>query len=144
VAGHLVQQPWGPDMACDVGAANGDGGPATEAALCAPLGLAWGPGHDYLYVSEWTFPFLGPFGFPEFGTVRRIDKNGIITTFAGNGDQSDGDGLPATEAGLSSRPGAKRGRPPSPGGRRRRTGRPCRRTWRCSRSCPFDIRPSPA
>jgi serine/threonine-protein kinase len=49
----------------------GDGGPATKADLAGPVGIAIGPGHA-LYVVE-----------KGEERVRRIDRNGTITTYAG-------------------------------------------------------------
>ncbi len=70
----------------------GDGGPASLASLNGPTGLAldWS---GNLYISE----FFG-------NLVRRVDaQTGIITTVAGNGNWvSDGDGGPATAAGVQS------------------------------------------
>lgn len=67
----------------------GDGGPATEADLEAPDGLAFGPDGN-LYVSE--------FGGSR---IRMIDTEGIITTVAGGEFGAAGDGGPATEAELN-------------------------------------------
>ena len=73
---------------------SGDGGPATEAQFY--------PGHDQflsvatdaagnVYVTD-----------PENQRVRRIDTAGMISTFAGTGEEGfSGDGGPATEAQLS-------------------------------------------
>lgn len=72
----------------------GDGGPATQAKLDLPEGLALGPDGS-LYIAD-------------FGNyrVRRVDPDGIITTVAGTGEVCDdqevcGDGGPATEAKLT-------------------------------------------
>lgn len=68
---------------------DGDGGPALEANLDLVADIAVGPNGD-IYLSE-----------PESHRVRRIDENGIITTFAGTGNTGGGgDGGPATEANL--------------------------------------------
>ncbi len=68
----------------------GDGGPATEAWLAAPHGIAV-DNLGNLYIAE----------FENF-RVRKVDTNGIITTIAGNGTSGyNGDGGPATEAMLS-------------------------------------------
>ena len=77
---------------------SGDGGPAAEAQLTFPSGLAV-DGSGNLYVAN-----LGN------NRIRRIDAEGTITTIAGSGPVSSvggysGDGGPATEAQFS-RPGA--------------------------------------
>lgn len=69
---------------------SGDGGPALEAALDTPQGLALDASGN-LYIAD-----LGNH------RVRRVDPEGRITTVAGNGeDGSAGDGGPAAEAQLS-------------------------------------------
>jgi sugar lactone lactonase YvrE len=69
---------------------SGDGGPADAAAIGYVTSIAV---HDgVLFVAD-----------PGNDRVRRVDKNGSITTVAGNGtDGSDGDGGPATAAELTS------------------------------------------
>jgi hypothetical protein len=52
---------------------NGDGGPASAAPLQGPTSIAFGDGGE-VFIAE-----------AGDGRVRRIDRNGIITTFAGNG-----------------------------------------------------------
>ena len=52
---------------------SGDGGPATDAAINAPVGLAFGPDGS-LYFSD-----------AQNNRIRRISPDGIITTVAGNG-----------------------------------------------------------
>lgn len=65
----------------------GDGGPAVEASLNGPDGLAV-DAEGNVYVTE----FLGH-------RIRKIDTNGIITTVAGTGERaSTGDEGPAIEA----------------------------------------------
>jgi sugar lactone lactonase YvrE len=68
----------------------GDGGPATSAGLIAPFGLAFDQA-GHLYIAD-----------TGHSRIRRVDKAGIITTVAGNGDNAyGGDGGPATLARLS-------------------------------------------
>jgi hypothetical protein len=52
---------------------SGDGGPATQAALNSPVGLAFDR-DDNLYIADLYN-----------NRVRKVDRNGIITTFAGTG-----------------------------------------------------------
>jgi len=67
---------------------SGDGGPATEAPLGGPRGVAMGPDGSI---------YIGDYGSAR---VRRVNPDGIITTFAGGGANSpDGGGL-AIEAHL--------------------------------------------
>ena len=69
----------------------GDGGPATEATLAGPLGLAIAPDGS-LYI-----------GASSSSRVFRIDLDGTITTVAGTGEQGDGEASgPATEIPLNS------------------------------------------
>jgi sugar lactone lactonase YvrE len=69
---------------------SGDGGPATQAGLSGPLGLAFDAAGDL---------FVG--SHHGVDRVRRIDAAGIITTVAGSGEEvSSGDGGPATSAGM--------------------------------------------
>lgn len=65
----------------------GDGGSAILAQLQNPESLAIGPGDD-LYIAE-----------TSGRRVRKIDRNGMITTVAGTGESGfSGDGGPATQA----------------------------------------------
>ena len=70
---------------------SGDGGPAVEAQLDGPAGVAVdGVGNVYI---------------PDYNNhrVRRVDASGTITTFAGTGEGGfSGDGGPAIEAQLHS------------------------------------------
>src|SRR5258708_40004817 len=73
------------------GVAVGDGGPASQACVSGPAGLATDAAGD-LYIAE----ALG-------NRVRRIDRNGTITTVAGNAAGVPGfagDGQMATLASL--------------------------------------------
>ena len=68
----------------------GDGGPATEAQLGGPTGVAL-DGAGNLYIAD-----------TENQRIRKVDFTGTITTIAGTGEYSfGGDGGPATEAQLS-------------------------------------------
>ena len=68
---------------------SGDGGPTTKAQLNVPMAVA-ADREGNLYISD-DFNFR----------IRKVDKEGIITTFAGTGQhRHSGDGGPATKAGL--------------------------------------------
>jgi len=68
----------------------GDGGPATKANLNAPKRIATDPTGN-LYIAD-----------TNNNRVRKVDTNGVITTFAGNGTAVfAGDGGPASNASLS-------------------------------------------
>jgi hypothetical protein len=68
----------------------GDGGQATKARLDNPFGVARGP-DGALYVCD-----------AMNHAIRRIDRNGVITTVAGAGKKGySGDGGPALEATLN-------------------------------------------
>jgi len=69
---------------------SGDGGPASQAQFREPAGLAVDRQNN-LYVAD-----------RSNNRVRKIDSNGIVTTYAGNGQGGyHGDGGPATEAAIS-------------------------------------------
>jgi RHS repeat-associated protein len=68
----------------------GDGGPALQAGLYLPWGIALGPDGS-IYVTE-----------PQRARVRRVTPDGIITLFAGGNEQGySGDGGPAVNAKLT-------------------------------------------
>ncbi len=68
---------------------DGDGGPALEAALSLPYSAAF-DAEGALYIAD-----------PGARVVRRIGSDGMISTFAGNGEPgAQGDGGPAIEASL--------------------------------------------
>jgi sugar lactone lactonase YvrE len=70
---------------------SGDGGAANEAELNGPYGLAL-DGAGNLYIGDY-----------ENARIRRVERDGTITTIAGNGEVGTaGDGAPATEAQLQS------------------------------------------
>ncbi|MGH8487836.1 MAG: RHS repeat-associated core domain-containing protein, partial [Gammaproteobacteria bacterium] len=67
----------------------GDGGPATQAKLFAPSGLALGPDGS-LYIAD-----------TDNNRIRRVGPDGVITTVTGTGQyRYGGDGGPATQAQL--------------------------------------------
>src|SRR5579864_3332586 len=69
---------------------SGDGGPAAQAGLAEPNGLAFSPDETLLYITD-----------VADNRVRAVDlRSGTITTFAGTGAaEHSGDGRPATAAG---------------------------------------------
>jgi sugar lactone lactonase YvrE len=68
----------------------GDWGPATKAKLNFPMSVEVGKDGN-VYISDWGN-----------NRIRRVQPDGIITTFAGNGEKGfSGDGGPAIEAALN-------------------------------------------
>ena len=69
---------------------SGDGGPAVQAQLNQPFGVARGP-DGHLYICD-----------TGNHVIRRVASDGTIATVAGNGEAGySGDGGPALEAGLN-------------------------------------------
>src|SRR3954462_9895565 len=76
------------------GGFSGDGGPAAQAQLAAPIYVSATPGGGYLIVDQGNC------------RIRRVLADGMITTIAGSspctpGSTPDGDNGPATSAHLS-------------------------------------------
>ena len=69
---------------CGLKSYSGDGGPAIAAGMSDIYGLALGPDGS-LYIST-----------PLHEVIRKVDPQGIITTFAGGGTQFTKEALPAT------------------------------------------------
>lgn len=68
----------------------GDGGPATDARLSLPDGIAIGPDGSLYIADTWN------------NRIRQVRTDGVITTVAGTGTRGyGGDGFPATEAQLN-------------------------------------------
>jgi len=85
-------------VAGDGGEDLGDGGPAKSAGFCGPNDVALDASGN-LYISDGGIYCTGPGGH----TVRKVDKDGIITTVAGTGvfGGYSGDGGLATKAQLN-------------------------------------------
>ncbi len=83
---------------------SGDGGPATQAQLIGPTGVAVGPDGS-LYIAECQYTSEGSmYGSWVNNRIRRVGTDGIITTVAGVGPGGyGGDGGPAAQA-LLNRP----------------------------------------
>ncbi|HTW66692.1 MAG TPA: hypothetical protein VME17_18860 [Bryobacteraceae bacterium] len=84
-----------------IAAYSGDGGPATSAAIAAadnPDQYAGAPFEDSL--GGILADAQGNIYFADGSRIRRVGNDGTITTVAGGGTQSPGDGGPATEAAL--------------------------------------------
>ena len=75
----------------------GDGGPATAAKLDSPFGVAVDTAGN-LYIAD-----------ADNHRIRKVTTGGVISTVAGNGTGSSGDGGPATSAQLNL-PSGRRGR----------------------------------
>jgi len=73
---------------------SGDGGPATSAQLYGASGVAL-DGHGNLFIAD-LFNYR----------IRKVSADGIITTVAGGGTSTTGDGAPATSAELFKPQGA--------------------------------------
>jgi hypothetical protein len=83
--GPYATGPWTPG----VGKRAGDGGPATQAVLDSPVGIAF-DSHGNLYIAD-----------REHEAIRMVDTNGIISTVAGTGVHGfSGDGGAAITAKL--------------------------------------------
>ncbi len=79
---------------------SGDGGPATDASLYTPIGVAVDAAGN-LYADDSGDESTGSTGTGN-DRIRKMDASGTITTFAGNGDVGySGDGGPATSASLN-------------------------------------------
>ncbi|MFA5891305.1 MAG: hypothetical protein WDA27_10235 [Actinomycetota bacterium] len=69
---------------------SGDGGPATQASLSYPRGVAVAPDGSIFIADSGNY------------RIRKVDPDGTISTVAGNGSSGfSGDGGPATQASLS-------------------------------------------
>ena len=86
---YLVDESGMLEIAAGTGerGSSGDGGPAVDAALSDPAGVSVSV-TDMLYIASWGS-----------NLVRRVGRDGIISTIAGTGGQGgyDGDGAPARE-----------------------------------------------
>jgi predicted extracellular nuclease/sugar lactone lactonase YvrE len=91
VTGIISTVVGSPFMGSNGGGFSGDGGPAIDAYLNFPTAVAIDP-QDRLYISDRIN-----------NRVRRVDTNGVIQTFAGNGSLGNiGDGGSAVNANLGS------------------------------------------
>ncbi len=83
-------------VAGDGGSQLGDGGPATKAGFCGTSDVVL-DAQGNMYIADAGLYCTGP----GSGTVRKVDKEGTITTVAGTGWPGfSGDGGPATKAEL--------------------------------------------
>jgi uncharacterized protein (TIGR03437 family) len=92
VATGIITTVAGNSPSLGVGGFSGDGGPATNAALNSPVGVA--------------FDNAGNLYIADYGNqrIRKVDTSGNISTFAGIGfvtSEDSGDGGPAKDAELS-------------------------------------------
>ena len=71
------------------GGSGGDGGPANQASLNYPCGVATDAAGN-IYIAD-----------TDDGLVRKVDTNGVITTVAGGGTNFPGDGVAATNSSFS-------------------------------------------
>jgi uncharacterized protein (TIGR03437 family) len=77
---------------------SGDGGPATNAQLNGPYGVALDDAGDLFFSDVYD---TSNYNSPDSPRVRKVLPNGTITTVAGNGSYGfSGDGGPATSAQL--------------------------------------------
>ncbi len=77
---------------------SGDGGPATSASFGGSFGVTVDAFGNLILSDEGIYPPSNAFGH---GRIREVSANGIITTVAGGGSSSPGDGGPATSAKLT-------------------------------------------
>ena len=71
------------------GGFGGDGGPATDAMLSGPSGIALDAGGN-IYIADYYN-----------NRIRKVNTSGVITTVAGSTPGYSGDGMPATDAHLN-------------------------------------------
>jgi sugar lactone lactonase YvrE len=82
---------------------SGDGGPAREANLDKPFGIVRdAEGNLYFVDTTDPAPRLPPTVPGLTGRIRRVSTGGIITTVAGDGDDFEGENIPANTAQLRS------------------------------------------
>ena len=84
IAGHASIEPGFFDIGF-----SGDGGLATNALLTCPVGIAVERNGNFYIADRYNH------------RIRKVDANGIITTFAGGGLDSEREGIPATSATLT-------------------------------------------
>src|SRR5579871_1033478 len=84
-----------------IAAYSGDGGPATQAAVAAtdnPVNYVGPPGNDAL--GGIAVDPLGNVYFADGNYVRLVASDGTISTVAGGGTNTPGNGMPATQVSL--------------------------------------------